>query len=158
MLVLAPPDVQEFIWLEAHLLNARRFEEWLELFTDNAIYWVPERPDQMDGENEPSLAYDDMGLLRARIQRLRHPHVYSQQPPSLGVRVVSNILSDPVRDAEISVHSTFVMIEYRKSEQRVFGGELEHRLRHCDARWRIARKTVRLVNAGYPFGNLGIPF
>ncbi len=151
-------EIQEFIWTEAHLLNSRRFSEWLELFADDAIYWVPERPGQVSGEDEPSLAYDDLALLRTRIARLQHPQVYSQLPPSLAVRVVSNIQIDEVKSESISVRSTFVMVEYRSPEQRVFGGELEHQLRRCESAWRIARKTVRLINAGYPFANLGVPF
>lgn len=157
-LTVAPPDVQEFIWLEAQLLNGRRFEEWIELFTEDAIYWVPERPGQQDGERELSLAYYDRGLLGAHIARLRHPRVYSQQPPSLATRVVSNILVEPGQEDGTTVHAAFVMIEYRNFEQRVFGGELEYRLRRMAGQWRIARKTVRLVNAGYPFANLGVPF
>lgn len=158
-LAVAPPDVQEIIWHEAQLLNERRFEEWLELFTEDAIYWVPERPGQQDGAREPSLAYYDAELLQAHIARLRHPNVYSQKPPSLATRVVSNILMEKAEQAgEAAVRATFVMLEYRNFEQRVFGGELEYRLRRLEGQWRIARKTVRLVNAGYPFANLGVPF
>ena len=117
VLGLAPSDVQEFVWREARLLNERRFEEWLELFAEDAIYWVPERPGQQDGERELSLAYYDTGLLRSHVARLRHPRVFSQQPPSLATRVVSNILAEMAQQDGTTVHATFVMLEYRNFEQ-----------------------------------------
>jgi 3-phenylpropionate/cinnamic acid dioxygenase small subunit len=34
-------DLIDFVVLEARLLDAKRYEEWNALFTDDAIYWVP---------------------------------------------------------------------------------------------------------------------
>ena len=31
----------EFVYDEADLLDEQRFEEWLELFADDATYWIP---------------------------------------------------------------------------------------------------------------------
>ena len=155
---LAPVEIQEFIAFEAQLLNERRFEEWLSLFTGDAIYWVPARHGQESGETEASLAYDDMRLLTARIERLRHPRVYSQIPPAEAVRLVSNIAVESAPFEAGMVHSSFIMLEHRLREQRVFGGAYEHELRRDAAGLKIAKKVVRLINCADPFGNLGVPF
>ena len=34
-------NVEQFLYHEARLLDEQRLEEWLELFTDDATYWVP---------------------------------------------------------------------------------------------------------------------
>src|SRR5205085_12161936 len=36
-------DVERFLYREARLLDARRFHEWLELFTDDVRYWMTGR-------------------------------------------------------------------------------------------------------------------
>ena len=34
-------EVQQFLYREAHLLDQRRFDEWLALFTTDVRYWMP---------------------------------------------------------------------------------------------------------------------
>ena len=67
---------------EARLLDAKRYEEWNALFTDDAFYWVPLVPDQEDGVNHTSHLYEDKLLRELRIERLKSPRAFSQQPPS----------------------------------------------------------------------------
>ena len=38
--------VEQFLYLEARLLDTQQYEAWLELFTDDATYWVPLERDQ----------------------------------------------------------------------------------------------------------------
>ena len=47
----------DFVVNEARLLDAKRFDEWNALFTDDAFYWVPLIPDQEDGINHTSHLY-----------------------------------------------------------------------------------------------------
>ena len=44
-------DLIDFVVREARLLDEKRYAEWIALFTDDAIYWVPLVPDQQDGIN-----------------------------------------------------------------------------------------------------------
>ena len=67
---------------EARLLDDKRYEEWNALFTDDALYWVPLVPDQEDGLNHTSHLYEDKLLRDLRIERLKSPRAFSQQPPS----------------------------------------------------------------------------
>jgi ethylbenzene dioxygenase subunit beta len=39
-------EVEAFILREARLLDEQRYADWLELFAEDAIYWVPTRPNQ----------------------------------------------------------------------------------------------------------------
>ena len=58
------------------LLDARQYKEWLELFTDDAIYWMPTGGDNLDPEKATSLIYDDRRSLNDRLDRLLHPALY----------------------------------------------------------------------------------
>src|SRR5579864_4510301 len=83
----APPRptdaaLAEFVYREARLIDEKRLDEWYELFTDDARYWMPLTRGQPNGETYTSLFYDDKLLLKVRIERLRHPNAFSQQQPS----------------------------------------------------------------------------
>lgn len=155
---LAPQHIQELLLFEARLLNERHFEQWLTLLTGDVVFWVPARPDQPDGRQEASIVFDDRDLLESRIWRLRHPKMWSQLPPARAVRIVSNIMLDDGFEANGTVHSAFIMLEYRQNEQRVFGGTYEHVLRQEGDTLKIAHKTVRLVNSDAVLSNLALPF
>ena len=41
-------DLIPFVVHEARLIDEQRFDEWYELFADDAYYWVPVAPGQSD--------------------------------------------------------------------------------------------------------------
>ena len=41
-------NVEQFLYHEARLLDTQQYEAWLELFTDDATYWVPLEREQKD--------------------------------------------------------------------------------------------------------------
>ena len=40
-------EIEQFLLDEADLLDERRFEEWLELMTDDVHYWMPTRANRL---------------------------------------------------------------------------------------------------------------
>ena len=80
-------DIVRFVKHEARLLDEKRFEEWYELFTDDAHYWVPAVHGQTDPKLQNSLAYEDKLLLRLRIETSLVPlALNSPASPSLKSR------------------------------------------------------------------------
>jgi 3-phenylpropionate/cinnamic acid dioxygenase small subunit len=75
-------DLLRFVVREARLLDEGRHDEWLELFAEDGHYWVPLVHGQTDPVLHNSLAYEDTLLLRLRVERLKSPRAFSQQPPS----------------------------------------------------------------------------
>lgn len=156
---LAPSDVVEFLYWEARLLDDRRFEEWLDLFTDDAYVWVPAGLEAHERGTQVSLMHDDKEIREHRVRRLRHPMIHSQTPAARASRLLSNVVVEESGGTdELTVHSSFIMVESRLGESRVFGGHYEHRLRRVEGGWRIAAKTVRLVNSEVVLSNLALPF
>ncbi len=157
---LAPPDIVEFLFHEARLLDDRLFEEWLELYTDGASMWVPTGLDQDPDDSQVSIVSESKSFMEYRVQRLRHPAIYSQLPPAQATRLVSNAVVEEAGDdaKDTVVRSSFVMVESRLEQQRFFGGHYRHRLRRLGDDWRIARKEVYLMNADATHSNLNLPF
>jgi len=149
---------EQFLLHEAQLLDEAKFDEWLALFTAEAWYWVPSEPDQADPVETVSLIYDDRRLLETRVRRLASPRMYSQEPRSRTSRMVGNVsIEDADRDA-CTVRCKFMMIEYRREQQRLFGGTMLHRLVQSDGRIMIAWKRVNLVNCDAPLEGITVPF
>jgi benzoate/toluate 1,2-dioxygenase beta subunit len=156
---LASDDVHEFLLKEADLLDRRHLQDWLALFTQDCVYWMPAESPEGDPERRVSLFFDDRSILEDRIWRLDHPKMFSQNPPVRQVRVLSHPLMDAAGEgaSECTTRTRFILFEHRLREQRTFGGEYEHTLRREGSGYRIARKTVRLVNCDGVLWNIGVP-
>src|SRR5213594_2895953 len=122
---------EEFLFHEAALLDARRFRDWMALFVDDGTYWVPAVPDQASPFDQASLFYDDRELMKTRVERLDHPRIHVQTPPSRTAHLVGNAIIEQADETkgEYLVASTFIMVEYRDDQQRIFAGRQQHRLR-----------------------------
>ena len=148
-----------FLIHEVKLLDERRFREWMALFTDDGTYWVPAVPNQESPFNQASLFYDDRQLMKTRVERLEHPLIHVQTPPSQTVHLVSNVTIEERDDTknEVLIASNLVMIEYRQDNQRLFAGRQQHRLRRDGNGWRIAHKRVDLANCQSAFEAITVP-
>ena len=148
-----------FLIHEERLLDERRFEEWADLFTDDGHYWVPSVPGQESPLQYASLFFDDRQLMKTRIDRLRHPRIHIQTPPSRTLHMVSNILVDEADEAagEYTISSSMLMGEYRLDVQRFFAGRQTHRLVKDGDSFRIALKRVDLINCDSAFEAMALP-
>ena len=149
---------EQFLMHEARLLDEAKFDDWLALFTADGWYWVPSEPDQDNPHETVSLIYDDRRLLETRVRRLASPRMYSQEPRSRSSRIVGNVTIEDAEGRAATVRSKFLMIEYRREQQRLFAGTAWHRLVQVDGAIRIAWKRVDLVNCDAPLDGITQPF
>jgi 3-phenylpropionate/cinnamic acid dioxygenase small subunit len=150
-------ECEAFLVHEARLLDEGKFDAWLALFTEDARYWVPSEPGQDSPLHTVSLMYDDRRLLETRVRRLASPRIYSQEPRSRTSRIVSNVTIEERDASSVTLRSKFIMVEFRRNEQRLFAGTNFHRLVWRDEP-KIALKRVDLVNCDAPLDGLVIPF
>jgi 3-phenylpropionate/cinnamic acid dioxygenase small subunit len=159
-------EIEQFLYREARLLDERRFEAWLALFTDDVRYWMPVRstryprrskaivalsPDRHDEEelskeNELAIFDESRETLGRRIARLDTGMAWAEDPPSRTRHIVSNVEVEPGEtDAEIRVYSNFVVYRSRgETEQDFYVGARRDTLRNVDGAWKIARRTIIL--------------
>ena len=154
------PEPEQLLFLEAAYLDEGRLEEWLDLFTDDAWYWVPSGGGDGDPSSRLSLISDDRKHLEERVWRLTSTSAPSAFPAPKTCRVVSNLRAgEPGDDGVITVHSVFVLHELRRSRQTCWTGRYEHRLTvDGDGRLKILRKRVDLLNCDEALTNLAFIF
>jgi len=150
--------VEQFLYHEARLLDTQQYEAWLELFTDDATYWVPLERDQGDPLETSSIIHDDRTLLGLRVKQARHPEAHARLPLARTVHQVANVMVLGEDDGEVRVASTLTLVEFRTERQRVWGALVEHRLRRTPAGLRIAAKRVDLVNSEGELDGIAILF
>jgi 3-phenylpropionate/cinnamic acid dioxygenase small subunit len=145
---LSDRQLAQFVYHETRLIDEKRYDEWLELFTDDALYWMPLTRGQPEGLDHTSLLYEDKLLLRMRVERLKGARAFAQQQPSFCQHVLQMPLVES-RDAareEYLMRTPFIYVESRLDEQIVLAGTLTHRLASVEGRLRLRLKKVELVN------------
>ncbi len=150
-------NVAEFLYHEARLLDTGQLEAWLELFTEDATYWLPLERDQKDAIETSSIIYDDRTLLGLRVKQARHPRAHARLPLARTVHQVGNIIVEESK-GELKVNSTLQLVEFRNDKQRLYGALVEHRLRPANGSFRIAHKRVDLVNSEGELDGIAILF
>ncbi len=141
-------DLVRFVYREARLIDEKRFDEWYDLYTDDAYYWVPLTPDQPNGLNHTSLAWEDKLLLKLRVERLKNPRSYSQHPVSRCLHVLQQPeieMSDAGTGRWIT-RTQFMYLESRGDDQQTYGGHVLHTFVLRDGALRIQLKRVNLIN------------
>ncbi len=147
-------QVEQFLFHVAQLMDEHRYDEWLTLWTDDALYWVPSNRDDVDPKREVSLIYDDGVRLQLRVARLKSGFAHSQEPRSRLRRLISNIEIEQGDKGEIVAHSNFLLAELRRGKQDLFAGRSTHRLRPHNGSFKMAAKKVLLINNDEPIDNL----
>ena len=149
-------DLIDFVVQEAALLDELRFDDWLQLFTDDGYYWMPLAHGQTDPRLHASLMYEDKLLLQVRIARLHGARTFSQQPSSR----CHHLLQQPMvtaRDDAAGVwtcRTAFHYIESRRDVQPLYAGWTTHTLVAQGGALRMRLKRVDLVNCDAAFGNI----
>lgn len=149
-----PEAVRQFLYLEARLLDAQAYEDWLELFDEKLLYWVPSNRDEVDPMRHVSIVYADRSQLEFRIDQLTSGRAWVQDPPPRLCRAVSNVEPREAGDDLLTVESVVQLVELRRHRRREMMGRVHHRLRHHEDTFRIQEKRVCLVESDEVVDNL----
>jgi 3-phenylpropionate/cinnamic acid dioxygenase small subunit len=145
--------VEQFLYRQAELLDAKRWQDYIGLFTDDGIYWMPASPEQTTGDGVPSIFYEDRDLMNVRMRRVMHPHAWSQAPLWGTSHLVSNVTIEKAdaKSGDLVVRSRFHMMEFRRDSSRHFAGSYLHHLRQSGDGFRIRLQRVDMVNGQGPY-------
>ena len=149
-------DVIDFIYQEVRMLDEGRFSEWLDLWLEDGIYWMPLDYKQTDPDLITSLLYEDNFMLKLRVERLNGERTFSQKPKSRCHHVIQRPFIDEfnVWDGHFVTNTSMHYVETRLDDQFLLACTATHELRLVDGRLRIANKRVDLLNSDAAFGNI----
>ena len=157
--VLLNHQIEQFLYQEAELLDERRYEDWLDLLTEDIRYWMPMRRNVKFGELEREFTREGQDInwfdegkdtLTRRVNQILTGVHWAEEPLSRICHTVSNVqilgttpsVSEP---AEVSVKCRFMIYRNRvETETDFLVGKREDVLRRVDGQWKIAQRKIVL--------------
>jgi len=146
---------EDVLYREALLLDSRRWDEWLALYTPDATFHVPAWRDETtqteDPETELSLVwYKGRRNLEDRVWRARSGLSLASTPLPRVVHIVSGVVIDDATAGMVGSAFAIHLYDPRAERTHAFFGRYRHRLVQADGAWKIAAKTVHLLNDVIP--------
>lgn len=144
-------EAESFVYKEAKLLDEGKYSEWLRLFTDDALYWVPTWSSDsqvVNSPNELAHLYLDKNWLQKFVERILTGNAYTYEPAPRTTRYISNVMLGGVTEkhGDQQVFCNWLMHLYRNNVQEFFGGTMEYHLRRSGKETFISFKRVTLIN------------
>ena len=142
--VVTRSEVEDFLYAEADLLDAQRYDDWLSLFVEGARFEVP----TTDNPHLPAavsgyFVCDDWNLLKARVKRLKSRKAHAENPASLTHRMVSNVRLAGQQGDELRLTANFIVHRSRDGGMNAYVGRHEHRLHVTEGGLRfLLRRSV----------------
>ena len=153
-------QIEDFVYAEAELLDQRQFKEWLELLTDDLVYFMPLRRNVKYGQHaehentaegrEMSWFEEDKWTLSKRVDQIITGIHWAEEPLSRVCHIVSNLQLVEVRPDLESPHEVvarcrFIVYQNRMAtETNLFVGKRTDLLRKVDGQWKLARREIIL--------------
>jgi anthranilate 1,2-dioxygenase small subunit len=90
-----------------HALDSDKLEDWPDFFTENGRYRIATAENEQRGLPLPVLSAEGRGMMRDRIQSLRHANIYE---PQRYRHMVSGVLVEKTSAREARSTANFVVI------------------------------------------------
>ena len=152
--ILLTREIERFLFAEADLLDERRFEDWLDLLTEDVRYWMPMRRNVKFGEQQrentrerQDMNWFDEGkeTLTQRVRQILTGVHWAEEPLSRVRHMVSNVQLLTLSPTEVTVRSRFLVYRNRvETETDFFIGKREDVLHKVNGQWKIARRQIIL--------------
>lgn len=149
-------ELIDFVYEETRMLDEGRYDEWLELWLPDGHYWMPLDYKQTDSDLVTSLLYEDMFMLKLRVERLNGARTFSQKPRSRCHHVIQRPFVDQLDNeaGKFLTNTSMHYVETRLDEQILLALTATHELQRVEGRLRIANKRVDLLNSDAAFRNI----
>lgn len=153
---VARPEVEDFLFHEAHLLDTWQLDAWVGLFVPDARMEVTSTDWQgWDSDQGGSFVADDWDLINARVRRLKSRKAHAENPRSRTHRLVGNVRLTDRSGPVLGVAANFVVHRFRDLQTFSYVGRYEHVLRVGPEGLRmVLRRTVLTHEAMAPGARL----
>jgi 3-phenylpropionate/cinnamic acid dioxygenase small subunit len=146
-------ELMSFYIREAWLLDERKFTEWLDVFTDDVLYFIPRRKNVLRREShrevpplgDLALIEDDRTYLEMRVARLGSGMAWGEEPPSRTRHLIGNLVAEPLDNGLVMAKTAFLVYRsHLETDHQLLSGSREDVLRRTDAGWKVAKRTILL--------------
>jgi 3-phenylpropionate/cinnamic acid dioxygenase small subunit len=144
-------EVEDLIYREATLLDRKKWEEWLDLYAEDAVYWVPawrsEEKTTDDPDTQLNLIYlRNRGGLEDRVFRIESRDSYASVPLDRTVHLVGNVVVDDANGEKVAATANCIVHTYGKKGGMTRASLYDYELRRIGGALKIARKKIIFID------------
>lgn len=168
-------EIEQFLYAEARLLDARRYRDWFALLADDLRYVMPlrfntlarERDHELSGPDESAWFDEIRASIDVRLKRLETGMAWAEEPPSRVRHLITNVTIEPTHAPASAGGDTLTVRSYfhvyrSRLERQVdqFTGERTDTLRRAPTPlgWALVRRHIVLDQATLLSNNLSLFF
>ena len=146
-------DLMQFYIREAWLLDERKLKEWLGLFTDDVLYFMPRRKNvprreahrELTPQGDLAILEEDRRYLEMRVARLDTGMAWAEDPPSRTRHLIGNLEATPLENGEVAARTAFLVYRsHLETDHQLLSGCREDVLRKVEGAWKVRRRTIVL--------------
>jgi len=139
------------VYAESFALDTKEWDTWLDLYTEDATYWMPAWKNEQEQTTDPAceislIYYGNRSGLEDRVFRLRTELSFASAPLFRTAHLNSNFRVSEGDNDEIIVNSSWQTNAYRLGKTLMSFGIQEHRLRKTDQGLKICYRKITLNN------------
>lgn len=140
-------QVEDFLFMEASMIDEWRLEEWLDLFTLDCVYEIPatDTP-HLDPGRSWSLIHDRRTMLEQRVIRLKKPEAHAEFPHSLVSHMVGNVRILAETEGSVLVTANFIINRSKAGKLDTYVGRYEYDLVPEKSTFKIRHKKAILAH------------
>ena len=151
-------EIEDFFYMEADLLDERNYDAWLDLLTDNILYWMPmrknvsfdDRDKETTAEDDIAWFHDDKETLTKRVRQIQTGVHWADEPISRVSHLITNIrLSKPItaldESKKLTTNCRFIVYRNRlETETDLLVGRREDTLTRVKGKLMLDRRKILL--------------
>jgi len=146
-------ELMQFYIREAWLLDERKYKEWLDLFTDDVLYFMPRRKNvprrELHRELTPlgdlAILEEDKRYLEMRVARLDTGMAWAEDPPSRTRHLIGNLEAAPLENGQAEARTAFLVYRsHLETDSQLLSGCREDVLRKVNGAWQVKKRTIVL--------------
>ena len=143
--------IEELLSREAALLDEKKWKDWLELYAEDAVFWMPAWASEYETTTDPELELNLLYLkgrinLEDRVFRIESGESFASVPMARTTHLVGNVIVGAVEGIDISARASWIVHSYGLHGAITRSGSYEYKLRQQEGGLKIARKKIVMID------------
>lgn len=144
-------EAEDLIYREARLLDEKKWHDWLALYSEDALFWMPSWASEYETTSDPELELNLIYLkgrshLEDRVFRLETGESFASVPMARTAHVVSGVTVDETGDREIIARASWIVHSFGIHGGITRGGWYDYTLRRAGNGLLIAKKKITMID------------
>jgi len=142
----------DLIYTEGRLIDLREWDAWIDLYQEDAEFWVPAWDGEFEYTNDPDseislIYYADRSGLEDRVFRIRTGLSSASVPLARTSHMIGSVQVEESGEGEFFATSAWITTSFKQKKSITFAGQYEHKIRQQeDGSLKISAKKIIVIN------------